>query len=819
MLQSARLPLFNSSGTALAWLEITPVGEQLGKQSDPLVLVDIGLANEYGETELQLKEAELYEYQLTDTTCEYRLRSSLSNRRKNLRPGDLDAGRIDTKNYCGTLRLELTKEVGDQSTEAPLAVALVDIRSLKVDYRTEYRGMLRDLAQRLESLVVEAQSSATIQFRSTFEERSDLGWIQLQLELLRDTLDGTDFDAALSRVLAFPHERLAPKTIQISSDKPTRLGSQELRQLIQSPKRKAVPTGHPLVVNHGIRSVAEKISVSRKFRDLDTPENRFVKYALQDLRSFLSFAQTVFQRHTSHLASATLSGRLINKLDDWLARSFFQETGPMSLPTLGSPVLQRKSGYREVFRMWLQFRGSAELSWEGGDDVFRAGQRDVASLYEYWLFFVLLDWFCDKCRADKSRPDISELVDGLAEGAPSLSLKKRSHLGPFTGKFSRMNRVLCAEFDYNRVFSPDASSTRSESWTRRLHPDYTFTFWPAEFNKKEAEEAELLVRIHFDAKYRVEDIEKLFGAEGSLEAGDVEDSAGNYKHQDLLKMHAYRDAIRRSQGAYVLYPGHGGQRIFQMYHEILPGLGAFAISPNAEGKAQGLPALEEFLDRVLLHLSDRTTAQERVSYHVQETYRRGTVREPRREYGALSERDIVHNGFRAIPPAEEMVLAAWYNTEAQLSLAQLADGIVFVRLGMRQGSLRVHPNFARVRHVVLRAAGGKIAPGLLEIREDGYRIFNREDLRKLFRQRKSLGRVSNWEAIESAIDENYYYAVFDVRPDESFDGWRWNGNLLMDKIELFETDRRNRVVTNLARSSPFPRLLPFQLLLNCRQQS
>jgi hypothetical protein len=138
---------------------------------------------------------------------------------------------------------------------------------------------------------------------------------------------------------------------------------------------------------------------------------------------------------------------------------------------------------------------------------------------------------------------------------------------------------------------------------------------------------------------------------------------------------------------------------------------------------------------------------------------------------------------------------------------------------MRQGSLRVHPNFARVRHVVLRAAGGKIAPGLLEIREDGYRIFNREDLRKLFRQRKSLGRVSNWEAIESAIDENYYYAVFDVRPDESFDGWRWNGNLLMDKIELFETDRRNRVVTNLARSSPFPRLLPFQLLLNCRQQS
>jgi hypothetical protein len=110
-----------------------------------------------------------------------------------------------------------------------------------------------------------------------------------------------------------------------------------------------------------------------------------------------------------------------------------------------------------------------------------------------------------------------------------------------------------------------------------------------------------------------------------------------------------------------------------------------------------------------------------------------------------------------------------------------------------------------------------MAPGLFEIREEGYRIYNRQDLRKLFRQRKISGRISHWEEVENAIDENYYYAVFDVRPDKSFEGWRWDGNLLMDKIELFETDRRNQVVKNLARSSPYPRLLPLQMLLNCRQ--
>ena len=34
-----------------------------------------------------------------------------------------------------------------------------------------------------------------------------------------------------------------------------------------------------------------------------------------------------------------------------------------------------------------------------------------------------------------------------------------------------------------------------------------------------------------------------------------ENRKGIYKNADLLKMHAYKDAIRRTGGAYVLYPG------------------------------------------------------------------------------------------------------------------------------------------------------------------------------------------------------------------------------------------------------------------------
>jgi hypothetical protein len=54
----------------------------------------------------------------------------------------------------------------------------------------------------------------------------------------------------------------------------------------------------------------------------------------------------------------------------------------------------------------------------------------------------------------------------------------------------------------------------------------------------------------------------------------------------MLKMHAYRDAIWRSAGAYVIYPGTAQDPI-RMYHEILPGLGAFALRPPITGAADG----------------------------------------------------------------------------------------------------------------------------------------------------------------------------------------------------------------------------------------
>jgi predicted component of viral defense system (DUF524 family) len=807
-LPDTSVPFRAPSGAVVAHVTLVPVKDAATASTAPLAETDEEDARDHGETTVQLRESERYEYEVVAANgADLRLRCSLSSRRRSLGSGGgkPDAGLIETRSFCGTLLLELVEGEVD-GAKAAVASALLDVRSLKLDYRTEYRGMLRRLSTEIAGLVADARSSAKAGFRSTFEERTDAGWLQIQLELLRDTLDGADFSAALQRILSFPHERLSTVRDSVSTDRPIRWTPSAVRQLVTGNPRREVPASHPLRMQLGLESVAERVLVLRKSRDLDTLENRFVKFALGEFWAFLTHAQGVFESCAGWGASAALSRRLAAMVEDWLGRSLFREVGDMRFAPLGSPVLQRKAGYREVLRWWLRFRTAAELSWEGGEELFHAGQRDVASLYEYWLFFELLSWFCQKCRMG-DRPPVEELIEGLEEGSPNLRLRKRMELGPFVGTFAGQSRRLNARFAYNRRFEVTQDRHAGGSWTRRLHPDYTLTFWPEDLSEADAERQELLVHVHFDAKYRVEDIEGLFGPsdEGVSEAElaerfekeEKDELAGNYKRQDLLKMHAYRDAIKRSQGAYVLYPGRANAEVkLKGFHEILPGLGAFGVAPDENGMAQGLEPLEKFLDEVLAHLGNRTTAQERVSYHVAESY---TMKEEPVQYGSLvlAERDEMSDTSRALPPSEHHVVVAWYNTPEQLAWT-LENGIANVRLGDRPGTWHIPPEMASARHVLLRSYRGEVAEGLFRLTKPGYKVYTAGDLIAKGYPGAASGEI---------------YAVFEVEPDAAYTGRKWDGDQLWEQIKSFAARRSYRQGNIHNRRSPDPRVMSLQELL------
>ena len=211
------------------------------------------------------------------------------------------------------------------------------------------------------------------------------------------------------------------------------------------------------------------------------------------------------------------------------------------------------------------------------------------------------------------------------------------------------------------------------------------------------------------------------------------------------------------------------------------------------------------------HLANRTTARERVTYHVAKSY---MLKESPVPYGSLTlpERDTFQQQ-RALPPAEEMVLVAWYNNDAQLELARDDAGFVYMRLGRRRGALHVDLSLATVRHVLMRTFDNTVAPGLLWLRKSGFKILTRSQLRVELNQHAKGKGVAAWQARAEKDDEETIYALFQTSADHAWDEQGWNGKKLMDLIEKFESEVTNRTIKNVGRDSPDARVLSLRDVL------
>jgi len=201
---------------------------------------------------------------------------------------------------------------------------------------------------------------------------------------------------------------------------------------------------------------------------------------------------------------------------------------------------------------------------------------------------------------------------------------------------------LRLELAFNKTFRAPAGG----SWSTELRPDCSL-----EVRSEDNEGAWFEpVWLHFDAKYRIESLKEV------LDQVTPDTRAGGVKRDDILKMHAYRDAIRRSAGAYVLFPGDRKWEAPE-YRELLPGLGAFPLRPSATG-ASGAFELAHFLEDVLDHVSTQITQHERGRYWTREVYGRAV---PRNAAGAPAAR------FLRRPPADTIVLLGFVRGTNHLS--------------------------------------------------------------------------------------------------------------------------------------------------------
>ena len=579
----------------------------LKSRKDDVVLRIAEDAEENGEAPFQIGEASEYDYSFVDSGNGRKYQFEEIDgvlERTWSEIGYVPFGRIRTGNYVGTLTFHLV----DCTSSSPVSAGelKIEVVSTKTDYRTDYRQMLEEISKDYAELVMSFSPAG-----QHFLPDSNLSSRTLyqRFAFVKSIVDNDSFSEAVRKIILNPIRNWEQTFVNKSITNVKRLDRKALGQIASSTNRITVKGIPGLSLPQSVDSLPQSIEIPYKRDTIDTPENRFVKYVVKSFVAFVDAFQSYKNASDNLKAEASV---LSDKLQNILSVSFFKGISDPSVISLNSPALQRKDGYRDILNAWTLFDTAAKLTWTGGDDVYDAGKKNVSVLYEYWLFFKLLSIISETFSLDPKSQE--KMIERDSEGL-NLSLKQ-GRMQMISGSTLIGNRRLNIRFYYNRSFYRETDFKKAGSWTVEMRPDYTLTIWPGDISQKEAEAEEVLTHIHFDAKYRVDrspfpssTISKE-NADKELDEEKLEQESGIYKRADILKMHAYKDAIRHTSGAYILYPGDVDNEL-RGFHEILPGIGAFNIRPaRFEEDAR---ELKRFVSDVVTHLLNRNSRREKVS--------------------------------------------------------------------------------------------------------------------------------------------------------------------------------------------------------------
>ncbi|MCX6246054.1 MAG: DUF2357 domain-containing protein [Bacteroidetes bacterium] len=690
-------------------------------------------AIEYGESSYQILEGCRYEFEVSGTRYTIKEDQEIVAYSKK----EISRGFITPGIYVGTISLSIIdRKTGEEFGKFP-----IEVLSLKTSYRKDYRFMLEEITEKCTDLLMQHSSPALQHF--TFDFDQDWKTLYQRFAFLKSIIDSDEFLEAITRIIESPVKSWKEEEEEADIRKVRKISNSSIRQIVSRSNRIPLPDNHFLKPT--LSSIPSKLTLFRKYETVDTPENRYIKHTLM---VFSHFVSEIRHRLTENLRAYAEALSVEQMLGNILNHAFFKEiSAPTTLP-LNSPVLQRKEGYREVFRVWLNFDLAAKLCWKGGEDVYEAGKRDVAILYEYWLFFKLIDLL--SAIFDIEPRSIADLIQTTSDG---LGLKLKSGVNTvIEGVYDSEIRKLNVRFNYNKTFN-DHKYPKGGSWSRQMRPDFTLSLWPLGFSEDEAEKQELITHIHFDAKYKVDQIEELVGKQTeNLDEEKVEQKKGNYKRADLLKMHAYKDAIRRTSGAYILYPGTE-EFIIKGFHEIIPGLGAFPIRPSKIDN--GTTELKSFIEKVVNHFLDRASQRDNLSYHTfkifeKEKDKNDAVNEPLPES---------YDNIRLVPPDDTTVLIGYCKSDEHHKWIK-EKCLYNVRMNKDRGSLRLGPAEAGARYLILHSKGELITNEIWRIRNIGPLAYSKMKM--------------IYEGYPDPKHESYLVYELEILSLDEFDGVYWD---------------------------------------------
>lgn len=583
-------------------------------------------------------------------------------------------GRLRTRGRTGLVRIDVELDSGE------VLSGEIEVRSRKLDYMTEYRWMLQRIADEAAALALSPFAASRLS--SLADDHSDTAETLYQrFEFLRAQLDSEELGGAIDQLRHRPHASFQDQVEIVSTTRPIRGGAGLGRQLTGPGSRR--PLSRPLGTLTSVPLVIER---AMHYESFDTVPNRFVRYVIQD---WIDLVETVRLALAEQTDKVTLPRRergeretkaMLDRLEELLRIPAIRDAGRLESFPASNTVVRGRTGYREFLSAFQTTNAHAHLRWDQDEDLRSAGQHDVPTLYEYWVFLELVRIVETIPGFTADRSDLFEVADNQM----TLGLRKSTE-SLVCCKGKRNGRPVQLQVWFNRSFEHHQTSRDKGSWTVGMRPDVSIGISLTNESVSPAE----ITWLHFDAKYKVKAYTK-----GFIDPDSEAEVSGEVVPSDVQKMHAYRDAIRRSAGAYVVYPGTE-EVALEQYHELLPGLGAFCLRPSSGGEADSTStsSVRNFMTEVIDHLAAGGTNLGRDRYWTDRVHDRDPGRSERRY-------------FLEKPQADTTVLLGFVRSpEHQAAIEEL--GVYNLRADVgRDGSVGIDSAFLGSDVVVLYGADG-----------------------------------------------------------------------------------------------------------------
>lgn len=432
----------------------------------------------------------------------------------------------------------------------------------------------------------------------------------------------------------------------------------------------------------------------------DTRENRFVKFTLDRISKRLaSIVATIKAKNERAKEADKVAESELVELDGYVSSIFRLANSKLFRGLRGEPlrsesmVLQKRTGYAQVYRYWLLLQKGIEL-FEGANAI---GVRPIWELYELWCFLKMRQMVADILGLHFDNSD--EIIENPMPMVKPFEDNNQEHT-----IFYNCADGSKARLHYQHTYSRRTAEVHTATTENR--PDIVLTIV-----KPDGFELTYL----FDAKYRLlddsrlnqEDREELNGAHG----------ADTPPADAINQMHRYRDAIyygsdrqthtaKEIIGGYILFPGRGDnesvrKRFFYKSIETV-NIGAFPLLPDASDPSNEGTLLYEFLTKIL-------TAPLAID-HIKDA--------------------IPQKGLQYLPseqPAvKDLVLVGYYKTEQWEAIVN--NRLYYVPAALGKGSINLVSGFEKTKYLLLHHDQSRL---LVRLKGDGPKFYPKAALEAL----------------------------------------------------------------------------------------